>query len=525
MSAPRGGRVHVVRGDIRRLACSAWAVPGDGQGRLEPTWLAWPPGAANHVQPPDPFPHWTVEARRVQRLAGWPANLPQPWLLHVELDPTVPRSWLVEAVLDFVEAAAGAGLAPPPGRQAPLLAVPLGVAGIGSAEGRAARRAAGGLALELLPELREAARQHRVDVALVAHSDDSHAAGLAACLALQADAEGPSPRLLEGLGPVVDACRRGNLAALVGPELARRQGVPAWEQLLDHVARDSALPEAWRQALSLADPTERSQAIARHVGGPGPLGRMAVERLARAQAGLAEHLLAGLRPDPVLALGPDDLLEQAWASAGRPLDVLLDGPPTPGGPRLFKRRGSVRRPRTMVEAQLDRSRRRERDEALKVAAQACLGPEAHLLVLGFRPDGDLLELLSALVPLLPHEPGAPPRITVLVEDDDATFTDLWPADQVRWLPLVERTGPRPADAAVAAEQVGLALERVLEHLGLQRGLADRGLDPGLRPLLPDGDQALGRAVDELIQRLPARARQAALWPALRHWLQARGLEE
>jgi len=510
------GHVFLVPGDIRRLDCDAWALPCDGSGRIEPSWLAWPPEAARGLGPAVAFPHWSRAARRVRRVEGWPVGLPEPWLVHVELDPLVPSSWLVEGLVAFVREAAQSlkRRRPRHGRSAPLVAVPVGVAGIGAAEGDRARRAAGALVQELLPELRTAAAFHGLDVAIVAHSDDSLAAAQAA-----RQVEGGArwdllpAALRTALEPVTQAIRHRSLVLVSGARMGERLGLPTWSQLLERLAETTGASEDWRQAAARLPEAEHTRLVLARMGGKAAFCRGAAERLSLPHHGLGHALAAGLRADPLLCVAADDQLAQASAAAGRPPDVILDGPSRPGGPRLIQLLGSPQQPTTLLSARIDELRRRERELCLAAATQAALPPDPHVLVLGLEEPAELLRVVGLLAPLLPPGPG---RLTILTEGEPVGLPALLPAS-VAWVPLVG-----PGEGAAAARSAGRRLELLLDLFGAAAATSGRFLDPGLRGLLPEAEQSLARAIDDMVVHLPARARSADGWLALRAWLAARG---
>ncbi|MCK6504197.1 hypothetical protein L6R53_12485 [Myxococcota bacterium] len=511
------GHVFILRGDIRRLACDAWALPADGEGRIEPSWVAWPPGADRDLGPPTPFPHWTREGERARKLEGWPAHLPEAWLLHVELDPTVPGSWLVEEAVEFVERAAAARRRRPRhGRSCPLLALPVGVAGIGAADGRKARRSTGALVRELLPELRRAAARQGVDVALVAHSEDSLLAAQAA-RAQDGPPEGADlpPALAQALPALQAAVARAGLVLVCGPALAERSGQPGWSRLLERLAEGSGAAEGWRGALGALPEDERTRLVARQLGGSAALGRVAAERLASHHHGLAHGLLAGLQPRIVVSAAPDDQLEQALVAAGGAPNVLLDGPARAGGPPLLRMAGSPHQPASLVWARVDADWRRERESGLRTLAQAAMPLEPHVLVVGVHEGATLLRTLRELLPALPSPAAAGGQLTVLAEGAEQEVAPLLPPATC-WAPL------SPPDAPAEPRAAGRHLELLLDQLGAASGLSRRFLDPGLRGLLSPGDQALARALEDLLSAAPERARKGQAWTALARWMAAHG---
>lgn len=511
------GHVFILRGDIRRLACDAWVLPCDGQGRVEPSWVAWPPGADRELAPPVPFPHWTREGERARKLEGWPAHLPEAWALHVELDPTVPGSWLVEATVEFVERASAAlrRKRPRHGRGCPLLALPVGVAGIGAADGRKARRSTGALVRELLPELRRAAARQGVDVALVAHSADSLLAAQAARAQDDRHLTGDlPPALIQALPALQDAVRGAGLVLVTGAALAERAGVPGFARLIERLAEGSGTAEGWRGALATLPEDERTRLVARHLGGTAALGRLMAERLASAHHGLSAALLAGLSPRVVVTATTDDELEQALAAAGQAPNVLLDGPTAPGGPLLLRLSGSPHLPPSLVWARVDPDWRRERESGLRALAQAAMPAEPHVLVVGMSDGATLLRTLRELLPALPAAAQGG-QVTVLAEGAEQEVAPLLPPG-TRWAPL--QAADRPADPKLS----GRHLELLLDQLGAASSLSRRFLDPALRSLLPPGDQALARALEDLLSAAPERARKGEAWTALAQWMSAHG---
>ncbi|MCB9778031.1 MAG: hypothetical protein H6742_05670 [Alphaproteobacteria bacterium] len=511
------GRVFVVRGDIRRLAVDAWLLPSDGEGRVEPSWVAWPAGAAEQLAPSEPFPHWTRQARRIRRLQGWPDGLPRAWAVHVELDPSVPSSWFIEAAADFVGAAAHDLKEHPPARGLvdgrasggrPLVAVPVGVAGIGAAHGDRARKGAGSLVKALMPELHEAARDHGVDVVIVAHSDESWVLAQAARRQTMAGVELPDA-LRDALGPALDAARQGRLWVAAGPELALATGLPSLDARLDDVLDRMGLPDARVATLRRLPAESRLAAVSDHLGGATRLGEVLSQPLQRAHHGLVHGLLAGLPARRLVQWTEDDQLEQALSASGRPADALVDGPGRPGAVGLLRLHGSMHAPADLGRALLDPGRHRGRLATLAALLQADAGEHPHLLVLGHAPDADLVRLLNLAIPRLGGD-GRRPVCTVLAGDQDPTLPRLW-GRRLGW--IAPATGP---------DGLHRLTLRCLDWLADGAATSQRLLDPGSRVLLDPADQALARAVDAFLAELPASARAGHGWQALARWLAAHG---
>ncbi len=510
-----GGQISIVRGDIRRLACDAWCLPADGQGRVEPSWVAWPEGAAATLAEPAAFPHWTREAARCRPLEGWPAALPEPWLLHVELDPQVPASWLIEAVLGFVSAAAARLRRGRPryGASTPLLAIPIGVAGIGAADAQRASRMAGALARALLPELGAAAREAGVDIALVAHTDQSFAALQAARSTPTTRGRAPSATpTRDGLEPAREAIARRALVLVLGESVAGRMGVPGWRQILERLSEGHGLSGSLRQGLGSLGEEDHTRWLLRRLGGSSAMASAAAAGLSHAHHGLAHGLLAGIEPCLVVAHASDDLAEQALAAAGRRIVAIGDeGGPSDGIP-FVRMAGSPRLPGSLVLARVDADWQRERESNLAAVAQVALPDQPHILVLGLESLPRLLRTLAALEPALACRRHT--GITILAEPGFETSSALLPAAaRVLPLPVEDRSDP----ARVARAQA-----RLLDELGQHAWQGRHCLDPSVRHLLEGGDLALARGVEDMLTTIPERARRGPAWTSLLRWLAAHG---
>lgn len=513
-----GGQISIVRGDIRRLACDAWCLPADGQGRVEPSWVAWPEGASAGLAEASAFPHWTREAHRSRPLEGWPAQLPEPWLLHVELDPQVPASWLIEAVLGFVSAASARLRGRPPRYQAevPLLAIPIGVAGIGAADAQRASRMAGALARSLLPELKAAAIEARVDVALVAHTDQSFAALQAARSTPTSRAGGPSPSpAADGLQAVREATARRALVLVLGESVADRMGVPGWRRGLDQMAQASGLAVGLRQGLAALGEEDHTRWLLRRLGGSSAVATSLASSLNRPHYGLAHGLVAGLDPCLVVAHSSDDMAEQALSAAGRRVVAIGDeGGPADGTP-FVRMSGSPRLPGSLVLSRVDTDWQRERESNLAAVAQVALPDQPHILVLGVASLPRLLRTLAALEPALTSRRHT--GLTILAEPGLEASSALLPA-ATRFIPYDPGTGSdRSESARFARSQV-----RLLDELGQHAWHGRHCLDPSVRHLLDSGDLALARGVEDLLTTIPERARRGPAWTSLLRWLTAHG---
>lgn len=501
---PPHGSIRILRGDVRRLRCDAWCLPADGQGRVDPGFLAWPEGANRELGPPEPFAHWSREAARCRPIRGWPSALPQPWALHVELDPQVPASWLIEGLLGFVDQAGRR--ARRAGVDRPVLAIPFGVAGVGAAQAARASRVAGALGRALLPELRAAAEAVGVDIVLVAHTDTSFAALQAAReQGKGADAPRPLPAEWEELARAVEQ----RALVLVLGELP---GVPRLAALLTRLAEEQGHPPAIRAALASLGIDESLHLLGRQAGGTSRLVGPLAAALATPHHEALHGLLAGLDPCMVVLESADDRMEQALQAAGRRPVALGEEAAEPTATPVLRMAGSARVPASLALARLDGSWRGERLAALRAAAQVCMPHGAQVLVLGEHEPGRLLRTLAALEPVVAAREGG----GCFLSDDDALrgLRGLLP-EGTRWLRTAGAVSPtvgRPA-----------ALLDALDALGRHAWRRPLLLDPGLKHLREPADEALARGLEDFVQALSPQAAGARAWSGLRRWLEAHGL--
>lgn len=504
---PSPGSIRILRGDIRRLRCDAWCLPADGEGRVDPGFLAWPEGADRELGPPEPFAHWSREAVRCRPVRGWPTALPQPWALHVELDPQVPASWLIEGLLGFVDQAGRR--ARRAGVRRPRLAIPFGVAGIGAAQARRASRVSGALGRALLPELRAGAEAVGVDILLVAHTDTSFAALQAAREQGQgADAPRPLPAGWEDLAAAVEQ----RALVLVLGELP---GIPRLAALLMRLAEEQGHPPALRAALATLGIDESLHLLARHAGGTGRLVGQLAAALSSPHHEALHGLLAGLDPCLVVLESADDRMEQALQAAGRRPVALGEEAADPTATPVLRMAGSPRSPASLALARLDAAWRGERQAALRAAAQLCLPQGAQVMVLGGHEPARLVRTLGALEPVLAARAGA----GCWIEEDEALegLRGLFPAGTKRL--RLARPGAPEADGRDDA------LLDALDGLGRHAWRRPLLLDPALKHLREPADEALARGLEDFVQALPPQAGRARAWSGLRRWLEAHGLPE
>src|SRR5688500_7158690 len=151
------GHVFIVHGDITKLSCDAWLLPGGADGVPGDTWReAVAPEPAEKV--PEGF------GRSGRRVIAWKAlteEAPAPYLTDIGGSRDTPIDWYLEAVRELFDRVGRdfADAEPRHGRERALIALPLVGTGYGGK-----RRQAGAVARELLPVLYECAEKTELDI-------------------------------------------------------------------------------------------------------------------------------------------------------------------------------------------------------------------------------------------------------------------------------------------------------------------------------------------------------------------------
>ena len=228
------GHLFVLRGDLRRLHCSAVFVPCDSRWDL--VWDDWKDILPPHRFAPSPaypgryrliggggdgrFTDLDRGDRRVRLVVAADDGRHAP---SIEETAQWVCSGIVEAIRDWAISAGSVA-----GRVMPLIGLPL--VGTGAGGFRLQR---GVLINALVPKLRAAARAHNVDIALVLNDARDHAA-------IQAVREADywpqfaahELQIADRLG--VQACE-GQLSLFLGSGVGVPLGLPDWHGLLEEV--------------------------------------------------------------------------------------------------------------------------------------------------------------------------------------------------------------------------------------------------------------------------------------------------
>lgn len=298
------GHLFVTLGDILQLDCDAVLLSGErsASGILK-VGSEWGPWAGREVAPEGGRPDlgWVSRERTGNSRIAKPAVA----VLNAVKDA---QSAVIERVVGAIPELAGVKAS---GRAVPRLALPLVSTGGGGGLRESATLLEG-----LVPTLRMAAREHRVDIVLVMYGGT--AAGrnqYAAAQALRRRERPIGGKLFEGL---LAEIRRGRLALFIGAGVSASAGLPAWKKLLERLY-DGRRPQegvSWAD-LEALDPLRAAQYVATLYDDD----RQLVEEIARAiradRYGLQHQLLAALPVREMVTTNYDDLIERACRDAGK----------------------------------------------------------------------------------------------------------------------------------------------------------------------------------------------------------------
>ncbi|MBI1735335.1 MAG: SIR2 family protein [Candidatus Rokubacteria bacterium] len=519
------GHLFIVKGDVTRLACDAWLLPCDTRGRPRAQWLAGTPGAGDVRWPARP-PEWERGEARAIEVTAWPADAPRPWLVNVGAAEGTDVGWFIAGASEFLDRVADRlrERTPRHGRAKPLVALPiLGTGGGG------AKRSAGDVVRELLPALRERARRHSVDVALVARAE----AAFAAAQAERSRTEGADPwaelprPLREEVERIAGHAARGRLVLFVGGGVGRGAGLPLWDEMLDQLAMQARMTAGERRALGDLDPIDRARIIGKRLDGV-ELGDAVARLLGRVQHHSISHaLLAALPVSEIVTTNYDCLFEQASTAAGIPVRVLPGEPAHEEGRWLLKMHGSIDRPREIVLTREDYLRYEQRRAALAGIVQALLMTR-HMLFVGFALRDDNFHRIADAVRKAIHPAddadGAQKRIrfgTALVLLHNPLQEELW-QDDLHWTPVWELGAGE--DQAAAEAQAGRRLEIFLDCLLARTSSVSYLLHPDFRAVLSAGERTLADTLREFTERVPSDARSAPAWLRIELLLRSLGLQ-
>jgi hypothetical protein len=505
--AGMGGHLFVIHGDITRLACDAWLVPGDVRG-IGPAWRTC---VAAH-QPPEGFDP-DKHARRVWRWAPKTEGDPIPY--HCVLGSRGKTvEWYVEGARQFL-ARVNADFAPPETprhrRARPLVALPL----VGTGSGGAKKRT-GAVAEALLTMLYEQVPRLSVDVALVLNE----ALPFAACQEVRrrrfADrawrALGDHRAEATALGK---RARRGGLVLFIGAGVSVSAGLPLWSELLLQLA-EGVIEDAERPAFMDLDLLDQAAVLDRRLreddDGGATLRRRIGERMRAAHYGLSHGLLAGLPVGQVVTTNYDTLFEAASTAAQQPPAVLpYETVSAPHQRWLLKLHGSVDADEDdIVLSRSDYQAYQDRRQALRGIVQTMLITR-HMLFVGFSlKDPNFQGIVHAVRKATGREAAFG---TALLLGSNPLQADLWP--DLKCLEL----GAADEGIAESARRQEIFLDQLAaEAVDNSRHL----LDEHYATLLDTREKGLKARLNRFIAGVPRQERTGEAWRAVARTLERLG---
>ncbi len=493
------GHLFIVHGDITRLACDAWLLPGGAGGRPGETWSDAVAASAVEAVPSD----FGLTSRRVIEWRPLVEGRPIPYLTDVGGSRGTPIDWYLAAVREFLDLVAADLMHRPPRnhRARPLVALPLVGTGYGGK-----RREAGAVARELLPVLYEAAATTEIDIALVMIEGGAYSAAQSERAARWTDRAFSSldAEALEVGRRLARRAALGRLVLFLGAGVGTAAGLPGWDALLEELAEHRAnMSEQDRRALMELSHLDRARVIESRLQDES-LGAVVARHLEERSThyALAHALLAALPVEEVVTTNYDRLFEMASEAAGSPPVVLPYERVQTRQRWMLKLHGCVRHPEDIVLTRDHYLAYRERREALAGIVQALLITR-HMLFVGFSlQDDNFHQIVRAVRRAARYgEAGSRPFGTALSIVKNPLAEELWQED-VRWAFVGGTTLAEGARCLeILLDRIAAGAIRTTEHL----------FDPRYDEVLSDADRRLKRSLETLCAGADEEMRATDAW--------------
>jgi hypothetical protein len=456
------GHVHVIAGDITRLACDAWLLPTDGDFKISGSFAR-----AIGVEPNTCLSLTWGDARVVPlpRLKGptETEHSPSIWLGNVG-SSKANASWFAGIVAPFVETAMQS-LTTTLGAR-PLLAV--NVLGTGQG-GMAADK--GDIYKALLPALHEATSRYNTDLVLVCWGRRSYSAAQRVRQQLLRERDGGKVSAMWSLGSrqhdlellasrLAEEARRHDLVVFAGAGVSAGAGLLAWQGLLDAIAGEVAdgIPLERLKQLDVRDQAALLQRRLRSAG--KSLHATIAKHIDRTRYALTHGHIASLPVREIVTTNYDRLMENALDPVEGPAAVLPYEPVGPDQRWVLKLHGSIDRDESVVLTRSDYLSIPARHSALFGLVQAMLLTR-HMLFVGYSlTDEDFHQVVHDVRQA--RAGGTHGQFgTVLVLFDDPLFTELW-SDDLTVVAVVEQPADTPSSVEIgeAARTLGILLDLV-----------------------------------------------------------------
>lgn len=511
------GHLFIVRGDITQFACDGWLMPTGFDLIIEDYWLKpEPPGfkkALNDLRSRLPD-SWAKGDKRVLSVDFWPPNRSRPWMVNV-IDQALNE--VHQVIGPFIEAVKATGQPPKNNRERLLLALPV----IRTGKGGGAK-VKGQVIASLVHSLLEIVEQGDVDLVLVTHTAAALAAAQKARRVRPSRWRALSSELLGKARELASTGRSQGLALFLGAGVSVSAGLPSWNGLLRHLARNLHLSDDELSEFNNLDVYDRGSILDRRFRNQGQDLRQVIAKIftSTGEHSLLHAYLACLPASEVITQNYDRLFEVAATGAGRPVSVLPYTPGATHGRWLLKMHGCVTRPQDIVIQREDYLRYSQRRAALAGIVQATLLTRSMLFVGFSLRDGNFHRAVddvrqALLGQIHPKEWG----MALFVTPSPLT-AELWHSE----LDIVHfQDGGLPVHSvAPAARKLEIFLDCLLAYVGSN---TDHLLDPTFMHLLSRGEADLKEALLALPTSLSAKARTTEAWGKVEELLHSLGWAE
>jgi hypothetical protein len=422
--------VFVTMGDVTKLVCDAWLLPGDTRPHVSNKWTHIS-GIREYIDKnvTDAFTRGTQLTLPLVGMARGARAVP----ILAPVDGKLRGKAHLEAVVnDFVRV--GAGIAEEravadsalkdgrPWRDKPLLAMPLFGSGNGGFASRKGELIS--MFLEILPA---AAERHNVDIALVLFNDSKSYAMAQSIRRKYNVWDALDARLIGQARTLAQKAMKGELVPFMGAGVSAAAGMPGWLSMLSELANRAKLTPEQKSALfeSNLDLLDQASFIeSSFQGEDGPRHfRHAIADLVRSRSyALPSALLASLRCEQAITMNYDALYESAYESTGQSLSVIPDSHVTDSPNWLLKLHGSATAPYTIVLTRDDYLGYNTSREALSAIVKANLITR-HILFVGFGlVDPHFHQIMHDVKRALP---GMASFATAITEIDETHLAELW----------------------------------------------------------------------------------------------------
>lgn len=437
------GHLFIINGDIAKLQCDAVLVPTDYKTSVTTGFKPLVASSAVQAQlrglEKRKWKYGEVVRLR-QRASG-----PQVWVGHLGGTDRTPVEDFVDCAKRFIEKAA----LELRGRETPgvLPQIALPVVGTGRGGGVAHR---GDVLRALIPALLGASAQHHVDIVLVAYGrvmfDAAQQVRREELARRHSSASrGHTPwdvlgaRGRQAAESLAQHARRGDLVVFVGAGVSASAGLPAWQRLLDDVARELGLDDRAVAEMHQLDVRDQASLLGTH----DRFRSVVTAALSAGRYSLTHGLLVSLPVREFVTTNFDQLLETAAKSPGNSLEVVPGGPVRSSSRVLVKLHGTLGKDLVLTRAEYRDVKSRQ--GALFGLLQALLITK-HMLFVGYSlKDEDFNDVMHDVRQLRTLSAGgtrkrdaAKPYGTVLTDFESKQFAELW-----KDLSVVSAQGARP----------------------------------------------------------------------------------